>query len=897
MVQVNDSRRWWPMNWYRMSTDEVKKRLNVAWKKGLTEEQVEKRRNEYGVNELITSGRKPMWLIFINQFQDFLVMVLLAATLIAGLLGEYIDALAIMLIVLLNGFIGFFQEHRAEKSMEKLKQLSAPTMNVLREGVWTKLPAEHAVVGDIVRLTSGDRVPADLRIVQANGLETEESMLTGESIPVIKQTNQIDEEGVAIQDQLNIAFKSTLVTKGSGLGIIVHTGMNTEIGKIATLMDETSYVPTPLELKLKDLVKILIYVVFILTALTVAIGVYHGQLMYDMFLAGVSLAVAVIPEGLPAIVTVALSLGVQRMIKRKVVVRKLSAIETLGSTSVICTDKTGTITENKMTVKQIIIGDTAIEVTGMSDSSVGEYKTAHKSMSKSNRTLEQLVFYGAVCNSAALQVKQGKYIVDGDPTDGALLVAARKLGITLNQTNVFQIEQSTPFDSTRKRMSVIGENENGEKYLIVKGAPEVILSRSTYAMRFDGTQMPLNERMVEEQMEQMAKKALRMIAISVKKLSNHEVGKNIALLEKDLTFVGLFGLLDPPRPHVEAAIKQCKEAGIKTVMITGDHKQTAIAIGKEIGLFHAKDRVLEGHELNRMSVDTLASIIHRITIFARVTPEHKLKIVQAFQKKGHVVAMTGDGVNDAPAIKASNIGISMGMSGTDVTKEASSLVLIDDNFHTIKEAIREGRNIYENIRKFIRYLLASNVGEIFVMLVAMLLALPLPLVPVQILWVNLITDGLPAMALGLDPPETNVMKQKPRHPREGVFSRGLGFKIVTRGLLIGLVSLIAFMIVLDKFPNDLNYARSIAFSTLVVAQLIHVFDCRSDRGVFARNPFTNLYLLFAVLSSFFLLLLVIYIEALQPIFHTTALSLFDWLFIMAMAALPTLLFAFPKNKS
>lgn len=886
------------MEWYRLTQKEIEKELKLSSKEGLSLEQVEKNRQEFGENELQSQNKKSIWLIFIIQFQDFLVMILLAATLIAGLLGEYIDAIAIMLIVVLNGCIGFFQEHRAEKSLEKLKELSAPHMRVLRQGKWLTLPAKEAVVGDVVQITAGDRVPADIRIVQANHLETEESMLTGESIPVTKCEQALQEVNLSIQEQKNMAFKSTLVTKGNGIGIVVQTGMDTEVGKIASLMDETEEVATPLEVKLKELGKILIYVVFLLTALTVAIGIYHGQLMYDMFLAGVSLAVAVIPEGLPAIVTVALSLGVQRMIKRKAIVRKLSAIETLGSTSVICTDKTGTITENKMTVKQLYIGQTSIEVTGEGDTARGRFKSHIGKTITNEESVSKMLLAGTLCNSASLRVKKGKYTIEGDPTDGALLVAARKLNITYKESDQFIKLQELPFDSTRKRMTVVVQNKNQERYLIVKGAPEVIFPRSKNMYQFDGSTTRIDREGLQRNMKQMAKDALRMIAISVRKLSPEEElsEKTISMLEKDLTLIGLYGLQDPPRKNVKRAIQQCKEAGIKTVMITGDHQATAKAIGKQVGLYEAGDLIIDGDKLNQMSMAELTQIIERVTIFARVTPAHKLKIVQAFQQKNHIVAMTGDGVNDAPAVKASNVGISMGKSGTDVTKEASALILLDDNFQTIKEAIREGRNIYENIRKFIRYLLASNVGEIFIMLVAMLLALPLPLVPVQILWVNLITDGLPAMALGLDPPETNVMKQKPRNPKEGIFSRGLGKKIISRGLLIGLVSLISFVIVYRAFPEDLNYARSVAFTTLVLAQLIHVFDCRSDRGLFARNIFSNIYLLLAVLSSFMLLLIVIYVEALQPIFHTTALSFFDWLFIFSLSALPTVLFSFPSKK-
>ena len=883
------------MKWYQLPVDEVERKLHVYTEKGLSHKQVEERRKQFGLNTLETSKRQPLWIIFMKQFQDFMVLILLAATLIAGMLGEYIDALAILIIVLLNGIIGFFQEQKAEKSLEKLKELSAPKIRVLRQGEWQTIPAEEAVVGDVVRLITGDRIPADIRLVKVNDLETEESTLTGESLPVEKKSAAILDDNISMQDQLNIAFKGTLVTKGNATGIVIQTGMKTAIGQIAALMDKTEKVMTPLELKLVELGKILIFVVFLLTALTVAIGVYHGQPLYDMFLAGVSLAVAVIPEGLPAIVTVALSLGVQRMIKRKAIVRKLSAVETLGCASVICTDKTGTITENKMTVKEMYVNGQNIYVSGEGYTMSGDFYVGDKKIKRNFPNLEQMALYGMLCNDAQLLVRKGKYTVDGDPTDGALLVVARKLGLTSDLEQQFKIVKSFPFDSTRKRMSVVVEDGNGRRFLICKGAPEMVVPRCSFMVENNNRILLNDYRSIEEQMDRMAEKALRILAISMKPIRKDEALSPIQL-EKDLTFIGLYGLKDPPRKEVKQAIFECKRAGIKTVMITGDYKKTAMAIADEVGLRDEGNLVIEGHELNQMSTDTLANMIEKVSVFARVTPEHKLKIVQAFQKRGHIVAMTGDGVNDAPAIKASNIGISMGISGTDVTKEASSLILMDDNFKTIKEAIREGRNIYENIRKFIRYLLASNVGEIFVMLVAMLLAYPLPLVPVQILWVNLVTDGLPAMALGLDPPEKNVMDQKPRNPREGVFARGLGFKIITRGVLIGLVTLIAFIIAYDNNPENLTYARTIAFTTLVIAQLIHVFDCRSDGGIFSRNPFSNMYLIVAVLSSVLLLLIVLYVETFQPIFHTVGLGLIDWLLVIGLSALPTVVFGFNKNK-
>ncbi|SHF50181.1 calcium-translocating P-type ATPase, SERCA-type [Ornithinibacillus halophilus] len=882
--------------WYQLDVERLEQKLHVSSNKGLSTKQVEKRRKQYGENVLEAEKDTPKWLIFLKQFQDFMVIVLLAATLIAGMLGEFVDAIAIMIIVLVNGFIGFFQEQKAEKSLDKLKELSAPMAYVLREKTWEKINSRNLVVGDVIKVNSGDRIPADIRIVQANNLETEESALTGESLPVMKHASAIHRDDLDAQDQVNMGFMGTLVTRGSGLGIVVGTGMNTVMGQIASLMTNTKKVPTPLERKLAELGKILIVIAILLTILVVGLGVMQGHPVYNMFLAGVSLAVAAIPEGLPAIVTVALSLGVQRMIRKKAIVRKLSAVETLGCASVICSDKTGTMTENQMTVKEMYLNGKMLEVTGDGYNIHGDFLINNQRVNENYTNLESMLLYGMLCNNASLQVKRGKYFVEGDPTDGALIIAARKFGLKPVAGENFRIVKEIPFDSDRKRMSVIVEDDNQMRFLITKGAPDVLLPRTTYLMDEEGRRIlkPNDKDKIEQAVNSMADKALRTIAISMKPLSKED-SMDDHFLEKDLTFIGLYGMIDPPRKEVKPAIEECRQAGIKTVMITGDHVKTATAIAKRLNLLPDDGLVLEGHELNKMSVEELEDIIEDVYVFARVTPEHKLKIVKAFQENGHVVAMTGDGVNDAPAIKASDIGISMGISGTDVTKEASSLVLMDDNFATIKAAIKEGRNIYENIRKFIRYLLASNVGEILVMLFAMLLGMPLPLVPVQILWVNLVTDGLPAMALGLDKPEDDVMKRSPRNPREGIFARGLGFKIISRGILIGLVTLIAFMLAYQNNPSNLIYAQTMAFTTLVMAQLIHVFDCRSENSVFDRNPFENIYLVLAVISSILLLLVVIYWPPLQPIFHTTFLGLRDWMLIIGLAAMPTVLFGFTKK--
>lgn len=883
------------MKWYQSDVDEVAKHLHVEMDKGLPVKQVTKRREKFGPNVLKEEKSTSIWLIFLKQFQDFMVIVLLAATLIAGLLGEYVDAIAIMVIVIANAFFGFFQEQKAEKSLAKLKELSAPVATVLRDGEWVRIFSQEIVAGDVIRLSSGDRIPADIRITKSASLETEESALTGESLPVMKHAATINQDHLDPQDQRNMAFMGTLVTRGNGIGIVVGTGMNTVMGQIASLMGKTKKIATPLENKLAELGRILIFVALALTALVVIIGVYHGHPVYNMFLAGVSLAVAAIPEGLPAIVTVALSLGVQRMIRKKAIVRKLSAVETLGCASVICSDKTGTMTENQMTVKNIFLNNKHLYVTGDGYDIQGGYFLDNTRVDDTFPNLLSMLTYGELCNHATLRVKKGKYVVDGDPTDGALLVAARKIGRKPGQDD-YKIIKEIPFDSDRKRMSVIVEDKNRQRFVITKGAPDVLLPRSSFVQGENGRRLlkQKDKQQFETAIDDMAKQALRTIAIAVKPLTNGDT-MDTAFVETELTLVGLYGIIDPPRKEVKQAIAECRNAGIKTVMITGDHVNTARAIAKNLELLPENGLVLEGSQLNQMSAEELRDCIDQVYVFARVTPEHKLKIVNAFQDKGHIVAMTGDGVNDAPAIKASNIGIGMGQTGTDVTKEASSLVLMDDNFATIKAAIQEGRNIYENIRKFIRYLLASNVGEILVMFFAMLLALPLPLVPVQILWVNLVTDGLPAMALGLDKPEGNVMQRAPRNPREGVFARGLGFKIITRGILIGMVTLAAFMVTYHNNPDHLVHGQTVAFTTLVMAQLIHVFDCRSEDSVFSRNPFENIYLIWAVLSSILLLLIVIYLEPLQPIFHTTFLGLHDWLLIIFLSALPTVLFGFTKK--
>ncbi|MEH7305913.1 calcium-translocating P-type ATPase, SERCA-type [Neobacillus drentensis] len=883
------------MKFHEMKIEQVEKTLETDFSSGLTQEEVKKRMKLHGLNELDEGEKQSALLLFFSQFKDFMVLVLLAATLISGLLGEYIDAIAIIAIVIINGFLGFFQERRAEKSLQALKELSAPQVSVLRDGQWIKIPSKEIVIGDIVKFGSGDRIGADVRVIDSKSLEIEESALTGESVPVSKHIESLTNPNPGIGDMENIAFMGTMITRGSGVGVVIATGMKTAMGQIADLLQNAETQDTPLQRRLEQLGKILITVALLLTVLVVAVGVLRGHDIYEMFLAGVSLAVAAIPEGLPAIVTVALSLGVQKMIKKNAIVRKLPAVETLGCASVICSDKTGTMTQNKMTVTHLWSGGQTWTVDGVGYQPQGNFYRNERTINpREEKALQQMLIFGMLCNHSDLVVRDDDYFLDGDPTEGALLVSAMKAGFVRSKLlNEFTIIKEFAFDSSRKMMSVHVKDKQGRHFIVTKGAPDVILGISESVLWGERSQFLNKETQfkVQDAINGLAAQALRTIAIAYKPIQANTVIISEQEAEKNLTLIGIQGMIDPPRPEVKKAVKECKEAGIKTVMITGDHVITAKAIASQLGIINNKSKVIDGNALSQMSVEELEEVVDDVSVFARVSPEHKLKIVKALQNRGHIVAMTGDGVNDAPAIKAADIGVAMGITGTDVAKEASALVLLDDNFATIKAAIVEGRNIYENIRKFVRYLLASNVGEILVMLFAMILALPLPLIPIQILWVNLVTDGLPAMALGLDRPEENVMKRKPRSPDEGVFSRGLGWKVVSRGFLIGIVTLLSFIVVYHNDPAKLQYAQTVAFATLVMAQLIHVFDCRSEKSVLSRNPFGNQYLVWAVISSLALMFVVIYYQPLQPIFHTLPIAAKDWLLIVGLSSIPTFLLA------
>lgn len=897
--------------WYQMEADETLREQGVVPSQGLSWDEAKQRQERHGGNELTEKRNVSLITLFLNQFKDFMVLVLMAATLISGLLGEYLDAITIVAIIVMNGILGFIQEFRAERSLRALKELSAPSAKVIRSGELTQVAARELVPGDIVLIESGDRIPADLRWLETNSLYVEESALTGESVPVNKHTGALADADVPLGDQKNLGFMGTMATRGTARGVVVRTGMQTEMGKIADLIQSTEEMETPLQHRLDQLGKVLIAVAIALTVVVVLAGILHGQPPYAMFLAGVSLAVAAIPEGLPAIVTIALALGVQRMIKRKAIVRKLPSVETLGCASVICSDKTGTLTQNKMTVTHVWLGGQLLEVSGEGYEPSGSVMMSGKPVDlRQNQTLRRLLQIGVLCNNASLHEetpepkRKGKreaaapqYTIKGDPTEGALIVLGAKAGVTRQSLEgLYERMTEHPFDSERKRMSVVVQHQGG-RLLLTKGAPDVVLEKCTHVL-WEGKIIPLTAALKQKAIganEGMARHAMRVLGFAYKELRPTDRDDTLHTLEHQLVFVGLTGMIDPPRREVRDAIQVCRRAGIKTVMITGDHQTTAEAIARQLGMLPQYGMTVTGQQLSAMSDEELGEKVEDTYVYARVSPEHKLRIVKALQQRGHVVAMTGDGVNDAPAIKASDIGIAMGITGTDVTKEASALVLSDDNFATIVSAIEEGRGIYENIRKFIRYLLASNVGEIMTMFLAMMMGLPLPLVPIQILWVNLVTDGLPAMALGVDQPEKDLMQQKPRGAKENIFARRLGWKIISRGILIGVCTLAAFWIMLRLNPDSadtLMRAQSVAFATLVMAQLIHVFDCRSSRSIFHRNPLQNKYLVLAVLSSLALMLVVMYVEPLQPIFKTVPLGLTEWLITLFFAAIPTFLMGF-----
>lgn len=840
---------------------------------GLSTREAEKRNKEYGLNELQHNKKISPIIIFLSQFNDFMVWVLLGATVVSGIMGDTADAVTIIIIVIVNAILGFVQEFRTEKSLEALKNLAAPTCKVFRDGGIKVINSCYLTLGDMVIIEAGDRIPADGSLAEASGIMIDESLLTGESLGVSKDSTK---------DNSNI-FMGTTMLKGRGLFKVTAIGMDTEMGKIANLLDNIKEEKSPLKERLESLGKVLVILCIVICILVTGLGIIRGNDITEMFLLGVSLAVAAIPEGLAAIVTVALALGVSRMLKRNALVRKLPAVETLGCTSVICSDKTGTLTQNKMTVKEVYLNGRVYEL--------------EKEKLNNYEGLRKAFIY---CNDCNFNYNE-KNIEDalfGDPTETALVKLfyndVKELQAFVKRgERIFDI----PFDSTRKMMSVIVK-ENGNQTCYVKGAPERVIEQCSYILE-DNKIKPLTyqkKKMVAKFIESMSSRALRCIAAAYK---IEGISKDKSL-EENLIFIGVAGSIDPPRDEARDAVLKCKLAGIKPIMITGDHKNTALAIAKSLNICNKDEQVMTGEELEKTSDTELKERVKTVRVFARVSPDHKLRIVRAFKENNNIVAMTGDGVNDAPAIKEADIGISMGISGTDVTKEASSMILMDDNFATIVAAVEEGRVIYDNIRKFIRYLLSCNIGEVLTMFLASLFTLPNPLTPIQILFVNLATDGLPAIALGVDPGDKDIMRQSPREKKESIFARGLTEKILVRGVLIGVCTLLSF-IISRLWGMNLVTCRTIALATLVMSQLFHVFECRSERhSIFEIKIFTNLYLLGAVCISVIMLCSIIYIPFLQGVFHTVPLGLKQWgivLFFSGIIATINSVYLYIKTKN
>ena len=859
--------------------------------KGLSDKEARKKLLEHGLNILAEKEKVSLVKLFLRQFTDVMVLILLASTAISAFMGEMTEAITIIAIVLLNAVLGFVQEFRTEKTMEALKSLAAPAAKVLRDGKQVSIPAEQIVPGDVIILETGDRVPADATLLESMSLQADESLLTGESVPAEKTASSTGRP-LGYEDRISKVYMGTVITGGRARALVHATGMNTEMGGIADLIQNIEEEQTPLQKKLAKLGKIIAVSCLAICAIVAATGILRGEDAFSMLLSGISLAVAAVPEGLPALVTISLALGVQRMLKRNALIRRLPAVETLGCAGVVCSDKTGTLTQNKMTVRRFYSSDKFIEV--KDDRPEQPFSIEDRSMEPLKDSVLRLTLeIGALCNNAGLKNDKPKGIeiiksrtkpttakweFAGNPTEIALLAVSAKAGLTPDvlESMYFRVDE-LPFDSDRKCMSVVCDNHKGETFVFSKGAPDVLLKKCTKTVGSGSVAVLTHEQRTKilKANEKMAGEALRVIAVAYKKLNSRVYRKDE--LESDLIFTGLIGMIDPPRKEAAEAVLKCRMAGIKPVMITGDHKLTAVAIAKELDIYREGEKVLTGTELDRIDENKLEKLVDDVSVYARVSPKHKLMIVRALKKHGHIVAMTGDGVNDAPAVKEADIGVAMGMTGTDVTKEASSMVLLDDNFATIIAAIEEGRVIYNNIRKFIRYMLACNIGEVLTMFLGMLAGLPIPLLPIQILWVNLVTDGLPAVALGFDPAEKDVMKRPPREPGEGIFSNGLAGVIVFRGVLIGLSTLAVFVTML-YYSGDVGLARTGAFVTLVLTQLIHVFECKSEtKSIFQMPLFNNIYMVFAVLCSLIMILAVVYIPPLQNVFKTVPLGLNDWM--------------------
>ena len=865
--------------WYTLSTKEVEKQMQTNIEFGLNEKQVKDKQNRFGLNKLEEKKKESIVIKFIKQFNDFMIIILIIASIISAVVArlegsnDYFDSIIIIAIVVFNAIMGLVQEAKAEKSLEALKKMTAPTCRVKRNGKISTIKSEQIVPGDIVLLEAGNYVPADCRLISSSNLKIEESSLTGETVPVLKEANSILKEKTALGDMVNMAFSTTIVVNGHGEAIVTDIGMNTKVGKIAKMIITNEAPETPIQKKLEEVGKSLGIACLGICLLIFVIGLLKKIEPIEMFMTSVGLAVAAIPEGLPAIVTIMLSIGVTKMAKKNSIIRKLPAVETLGSSSVICSDKTGTLTQNKMQVTKIanINGETNDK----------EY-------------IKWLMGMATMCTDVEISKENGKMELTGEPTEKAIVSKALDEGQNKNELyNVMKRVKDIPFDSSRKMMTTIHKMPNGYR-VITKGAPDVLLKRCNKVYD-NGNVTTLDyskTKLIENQNNKMADEALRVLAIAYLDIPSLPSRIDTETVEKNLIFIGLIGMIDPPREGVKEAVATCKKAGIKTVMITGDHIITAKAIAKDLGILRGSDLAITGEELDKIPLAVLQRNIMNYSVFARVTPEHKVRIVKAYQSTDAVVAMTGDGVNDAPALKNADIGIAMGKNGTDVAKNAADMVLTDDNFVTIVEAVKQGRNIFDNIKKAVHFLIATNIGEIVTIFLGLVLGLKSPLLAIQLLWINLVTDSLPAIALGLEKPEADIMDKKPRDSKKGIFADGLWQRIITEGTMLGILTLVAFSV--GNYLYDIEVGRTMAFVSLGLLELVHSFNIKSEESIFKVGLFENKYLMGAFILGVILQIVVVVIPSVAEVFKLVPLTQVQWMYTFGISILPLVIMEIQK---
>lgn len=881
------------MEWYRRNPQEIADELNVKLSAGLSTGEASKRIEEYGPNELKEEQGKSLMSKIIAQFSDFLILILMSAALISVFVGETKDAIVIMSIVIVNAMLGLYQEGKAEKALESLKKMASPTAKVLRDGKTQEIPAAQLVPGDVVVLETGDIIPADLRLVESSNLKIEEASLTGESVPSEKKASMELADVTPLGDRRNMAYMSTIVTYGRGNGVVVETGGSTEIGKIATMIQSIDEESTPLQKKLNQLGKILGITVILVCIAVFGIGLIQGRDLLEMFMIAISLAVAAIPEGLPAIVTIVLAIGMNKMVERNAIVKKLLAVETLGATSVICTDKTGTLTQNEMTVVKLFTNDRIVDVEGSGYEPEGKFLVEDNEIKiEELKGLNLLLTISALVNDAKLEEKEDQFRIIGDPTEGALLTLSEKGGIDSKTINgKYPRIKELPFDSERKMMTTFHEMAGKDEIVsFTKGAPDIIINRCDKIL-LDGDVVKLTDDVRKKLLDQntaFSRDALRVLALAFREYKKVPEDPSSEEHENDMIFVGLTGMIDPPRSEARDAIAKCKNAGINTIMITGDYRETAFAIAKDLGLADKEEQAMMGSAIDSMSDEELKEVVKNTKVFARVSPEHKVRIVTALRANGDIAAMTGDGVNDAMAIKKADIGIAMGITGTDVAKNTADMILTDDNFASIVSAVEEGRIIFSNIKKFVYFLLSCNIGEILLVFISILLNLPVPLLAIQLLWLNLVTDSFPALALGVEKGEPDIMDIPPRDPDEAILDRRMLMGVSFQSLAVAGASLAAYLTALGAYGvENIVEVRTITFTTLILSELLRAYSSRSQKyTLFKIGIFSNKKMLLATAGAFLLLMAVLYIPFMNDIFYTFPLNGGDWTIVLSFAFIP-----------